>query len=59
VLAGRIAELGQQQAGQSDEPTFAAAAKRYLSDAKEAGLKTLEVEAWHITVLVPFMPHCH
>jgi hypothetical protein len=47
ALAARIAEFRQQQPGEGDEPTFAAAAKRYLADAQEEGLKTLETEAWH------------
>jgi integrase len=55
ALAARIAELRQQQPGEGDEPTFAAAAKRYLADAQEEGLKTLETEAWHVTLLAPFI----
>lgn len=55
-LARRIADArAQQQPGQGDEPTFAAAAKRHLEDAREAGLRTLEIDAWHLTVLAPFI----
>lgn len=54
-LARRIAAIRHQQSSQCAEPTFAAAATRFLTEAQADGAKNLEGDAWHVTLLAPFI----